>query len=194
MKLKKAQREALLAWIAEGLQSDEINKRATLFEPTFEVTRQQVDHYRKTRNIEIQKLRKDGEYTALNTGLAIREKRVELLQELAERMRDDLLVKKLLWTPQVKGIGGADNYERIDYEEFNSAEVLQLRGVLDDIAAEVNERVRRQEVTGKDGKPLIPSPKFDLSNLSDEEINAIDHAVLTLERHSHSDTSVKNGN
>lgn len=194
MKLKKTQREALLAWIAEGLQSDEINKRATLFEPTFEVTRQQVDHYRKTRNIEIQKLRKDGEYTALNTGLAIREKRVELLQELAERMRDDLLVKKLLWTPQVKGIGGADNYERIDYEEFNSAEVLQLRGVLDDIAAEVNERVRRQEVTGKDGKPLIPSPKFDLSNLSDEEINAIDQAVLTLERHSHSDTSVKNGN
>jgi hypothetical protein len=194
MKLKKAQREALLAWIAEGLQSDEINKRATLFEPTFEVTRQQVDHYRKTRNIEIQKLRKDGEYTALNTGLAIREKRVELLQELAERMRDDLLVKKLLWTPQVKGIGSADNYERIDYEEFNSAEVQQLRGVLDDIAAEVNERVRRQEVTGKDGKPLIPSTKFDLSNLSDEEINAIDQAVLTLERHSHSDTSVKNGN
>jgi hypothetical protein len=192
MKLKKTQREALLVWIAEGLQSDEINKRATLFEPTFEVTRQQVDHYRKTRKIDIQKLRKDGEYTALNTGLAVREKRVELLQELAERMRYDLLVKNLLWTPQVKGIGGADNYERIDYEEFNSAEVQQLRGALDDIAAEVNERVRRQEVTGKNGKPLIPSRKFDLSNLSDEEINAIDQAVLTLERHNHSDTSVKN--
>ena len=194
MKLKKTQREALLAWVAEGLQSDEINKRAAVFDSPFEVTRQQVDHYRKTRKIEIEKLRKVGEFTALNTGLAIREKRVELLQELAERMRDDLLVKKLLWTPQVKGIGGAENFERIDYEEFNLAEVQQLRGVLDDIAAEVNERVKRQEVTGRDGKPLIPSPKFDLSNLSDEEINAIDQAVLTLERHSHSDTSVKNGN
>jgi len=194
MKLKKTQREALLAWVAEGLQSDEINKRAAVFDPPFDVTRQQVDHYRKTRRIEIEKLRKDGEFTALNTGLAVREKRVELLQELAFVMRDDLLVKKLLWTPQVKGIGGADNYERIDYEEFNTAEVMQLRGVLDDIAAEVNERVKRQEVTGKNGAPLIPAAKFDLSNLSDEELNAIDQAVLTLERHSSADASVKNGN
>lgn len=171
MKLKKTQRENVLAWIAEGLQTDEINKRAALSDSPFEVTRQQVDHYRKTRGVDIEKLRKDGEFTALNTGLAIREKRVELLQQLAEVMRVDLFDKALLWTPQVKGIGGVGNYERIDYEEFNTAEVQQLRGVLDDIAAELNERTKKLEHSGPNGGAI---PIFDLDAWKKEREQRID--------------------
>jgi hypothetical protein len=159
MKLKKTQREALLAWVAEGLQTDEINKRAALFASPFEVTRQQVDFYRKTRKVDIEQLRKEGEFTALNTGLSVKEKRVDLLHQLAEKMRQDLLENNLLWVPQVKGIGGADNFERVDYEEFNAAEVMQLRGVLDDIAAELNERMKKLEHSGPGGGAI---PIFDM--------------------------------
>ena len=53
MRLKKAQREALLSWIAEGLQTDEINKRAAKFKPRFNVSTRLVTHYRKTRGVKL---------------------------------------------------------------------------------------------------------------------------------------------
>jgi len=165
MKLKKGQKENLLQWIAEGLHTDEINQRASLFKSPFEVTRQQVDHYRKTRHVDIESLKQAGEFTALNTGLAVREKRVALLQRLADRMVQDLFDEDLVWTDEVKGIGGADNFERIDYKEFNQAEVAQLRGVLDDIAAEMNERIKKLEHSGPDGGPI---PIFDLDRWKKE--------------------------
>jgi len=187
MNLKKQHKEALLAWVAEGLQTDEINKRAALFTSPFSVTRQQVDHYRKTRGVDIEQLRADGEYTELNPGLAIRERRVALLQQLAETMREDLFEKKLLWTSQVKGIGGAGNFERIEYEEFNSGEVQQLRGVLDDIAAELSERAKKLEHSGPDGSPIqIGLPSFDLTKLkeylSDGDLEILQQAAEVIER------------
>jgi hypothetical protein len=44
-----------------------------------------------------------------------------------------------------KGIGSQDNYERVEYEEFNKAEVESLRGVLDDIAREVGDRSKIEQ-------------------------------------------------
>lgn len=167
----------MLEWIAEGLESGEINKRAAKQKPPFTVTRQQVDHYRKSREIDLQTLKKADEHTALNSGLALRAERVSLLQNLATAMADDLLNKNLLWLEQAKGIGSAENYERIDYQEFNSAEVQQLRGVLDDIAAEVNERIKKHEVTGKDGGPLLP---FDMEAWKAEREKRLS-AIKTLE-------------
>lgn len=139
MKLEKKQREKLLMWVAEGLQSDEINKRAAKFKPPFVVTRQHVDYYRKTRKIDIEEIKQVDETTALTSGLALKEKRVGTLQQLADLMLEDLLNGKL-WTDQVKGIGGAENFERVEYKEFNGAEVAQVRGVLDDIAKELGHR------------------------------------------------------
>ncbi len=165
MKLNKKQKTKLLEWIAEGLESGEINKRAAKHKPPFDVTRQQVDHYRKTREVDLKQLKQAGEHTALNSGLAMKSARVELLQRLATAMANDLLEKKLLWLDQAKGIGGAENYERIDYQEFNSAEVQQLRGTLDDIAAEVNDRIKKHEVTGKDGAPI---PLFNMETWKEE--------------------------
>lgn len=163
MRLKKEQREALLAWIAEGLETDEINQRAEKFMPKFKVTRQQVDHYRKTRGIEIQTIRESGEFSALIKGLAKVEERVHLLQELAEKMRADLLEKdgRGFWLPQVKGIGSGLDFERVEYEEFNTAEVAQLRGVLDDIAQELGERGKTLEHKGNIGL-------FDIAAWKDE--------------------------
>jgi len=164
MRLNKKQRAQLLTWIAEGLETGEINKRAHAFKPTFQVTRQQVDHYRKTRDVKLDEIKDADENSALRQGLSLKENRVKLLHDLAELLRSDIFDKRLLWVDQAKGIGSGDNYERIDYQELNTAEIIQLRGVLDDIASEVGERVKKQEVTGKDGKPLLPD-SVDLDDL-----------------------------
>ena len=129
-----------MSWIGEGLETDEINVRAAKWNPHFKVTRTQVDHYRKTRKVDLEGIRENGEFDALTTGLSQREKRVERLQKLADLLIKDLFENDLLWTNEVKGIGGADNFERIDYKLFNTAEVAQLRGVLEDIAHEMGDR------------------------------------------------------
>lgn len=183
MKLNKKQREQLLVWVAEGLESGEINKRAAKFKPAFQVTRQQVDHYRKTREVSIEEIKEQGETSALTTGLALKENRVKMLQDLANLLVTDIFKDGLLWTENAKGLGSGPAFERYDYKEFNAAEVRELRGVLEDIASEVGERVKKQELTGKDGKPLLP-PRgpVNLSDLTEEELDALEIAVAAVER------------
>lgn len=186
MVLKKTQREALLQWIAEGLESDEINKRAAKFKPPFKVTRQNVSKYRKTRGVKLEQIQEEAETSALKTGLALKENRVATLQKLANRLLEDLFGEgenNRLWLTMVKGIGSHDNYERVEYQEFNRSEIESLRGLLDDIASEIGERVRRADLTSG-GKPL-PRPGIDpkqLRNLSNDELIALETAAEILER------------
>lgn len=183
MKLTKKQRTQLLAWIAEGVDSGEINARAKKFKPPFKVSRQQVDYFRKSRGVDIDQIKNEEEFDALKSGLALKENRVQLLQDLAEKMKKDIFEDGLLWTDEVKGVGSADNFQLIDYKLFNASEVQQLRGVLSDIAEEVGGRVQRKELTGKDGKPLIPDRKpVNLSRMTEEELDALEKATLAIER------------
>lgn len=146
MLLKRRQKKILLQWVAEGLQSDEINERAAVFDPPFQVSRQQVDYYRKTRRVDLEAIQHIDEQTALTAGYAIKEHRVYKLSLLAALMEHDLL-NGLLWTDDRKGVGSGTVAEVIDFEEFNKAEVDAYRGVLDDIAKETGGRVVRQDVT-----------------------------------------------
>ncbi len=139
MRLKKGQKEKLLEWISEGLQSDEINHRAMAFEPSFSVSKQLVDYYRATRQKSLAAMQATAEHTALTAGLALKAVRVHRLQQLAALMEKDLF-GGFLWTDQVKSLGSGEFMEIVDYEEFNTAEVQQYRGVLDDIAKEVGDR------------------------------------------------------
>jgi hypothetical protein len=160
MKLKKSQAEHLLTLIGEGLKTDEINKRAEKFDPSFSVSRAQVQHYRKTRQIDIDAIRKAGELRGLTEGLATKEARVDLLKKLADKMRDDLLVEpeskddSRWWVHNVKGIGRGDDFQQVDIYEFNASETRELRGVLDDIAAETGGRVKNLDLN-RDGTPII---------------------------------------
>jgi hypothetical protein len=98
-------------------------------------------------------------------------------------MMGDLMGGDKMWLLQVKGIGSHDNYERVEYWEFNRSEVESLRGVLDDIASEVGERIRKTDLTSG-GKPL-PRPGIDpkqLKNLSNDELIALETAAEILER------------
>ena len=146
MRLRKSQKEALLSWIAEGLQSDEINARAAEHDPSFSVSRQQVDYYRKTRQADIGTITRVAEMDALTQGLALKEVRVAKLQQLAALMERDLF-GGFMWTDQVKSIGSGDSQQVVEYEEFNGAEVAAYRGVLDDIAKEVGGRVEKHDTT-----------------------------------------------
>ncbi len=142
MKLEKSQRDEVLKLVAEGLETDAINKRAAVFEPPFSVSRAQVDYYRKTRKVNIKELVEAGEYDALTAGLSLKAERVKRLQLLAALLEEDLF-NGVLWTQDVKMIGSGTFQERVEFETFNSAEVQQYRGVLDDIAKEIGERVQK---------------------------------------------------
>lgn len=171
MKLNKKQKKHFLELLAEGLETGEINKRAAKFKPAFEVTRSQVDYYRKTREVDLQKIKEEDENSALKTGLAVRENRVKLLNDMAEKLRKDLFEGDKIWLDQAKGLGSGPTWERYEYKEFNAGEIAQLRGILDDIASEMNERIKRTELTGKDGQPLV-------NKLKDLDFNLLPTEVL----------------
>ena len=158
MRLKKAQKEAILRWVADGLGSDEINELAAGFIPPFAVSRPQVTYYRRTRNADIAALVAAGEQRALSEGLALRGERVTKLKQLATLLERDLFGGSL-WLDQVKGVGSGMAAEVVDYEEFNKAEVDAYRGLLDDIAKELGDRKHQTELSGalkiQDGRPLL---------------------------------------
>ena len=154
MRLKKSQKEALLKWVAEGLQSDEINGLASDFMPPFSVSRQQVDYYRKTRKQDIEIITREGELDALTTGLSLKAERIKSLKMLAKLMEKDLF-GGFLWTDRVKSIGSGDSAIVVEYEEFNKSEVSEYRATLDDIAKEIGDRKQSIEHSGPDGGPII---------------------------------------
>lgn len=129
----------VIAWLAAGYRSDEINKRAADLDSPFEVSRRQVAYYRRTRDIDIKKIEAANEHKALNAGLALVSERVRKLKRLAQLLEDDIF-GDLLWTDNVKGVGSGEKALIVDYEEFNAAEVAAYRGVLDDIAREIGHR------------------------------------------------------
>ncbi len=148
MRLKKGQKEAVLRWLVEGLQSDEINDRAATFIPPFVISPRQATYYRKTRNADIQALVAAGEQDALLEGLALKAERVIKLKQLAALLERDLF-GGFLWVEDVKSVGSGLTAEVVDFEKFNSAEVKEYRATLDDIAKEVGHRVTKQEVDTK---------------------------------------------
>ncbi len=163
-KLRKAQREALLSWIAEGLGTTEINERAGAFHDPFEASTQLVDYYRRRNGIEIQRLITAGEQRAMLSGLGKKAERVDTLKQLAEKLKADLLEEDLLWLDRVKSIGSGDYQQVIPYREFNQAEVESLRGVLDDIAKELGDRKQQTDHLLK---------MVDFSRLTPEQLDRI---------------------
>jgi hypothetical protein len=144
LKLNEAQRAEVLKLVAAGKKSDAINEAGARFDPPFSVSRQQINKYRKSKKVSITEIRKKKEKSALNRGLALKEKRVEKLQKLAALLEKDFFGnKKRLWLKDKKGIGSGPMCKIFDFETFNAAEVAQYRGILDDIAREVGDRAAK---------------------------------------------------
>lgn len=140
MELTDKQKNHLLSLIGEGLKTREINQRAALFKPPYKVSRQQVDFYRDTRGVKLAEITEASESEALRTGLALKEGRVETLNELGLLLKRELLSEQKLWLRREKAIGSGMATKFIEEEDFNLTELNALRAVLDDIAKEMNGR------------------------------------------------------
>lgn len=149
MRLEKDQKAKLLEWVAEGLRTDEINKRAAQEIPPFNVSRGQVAFFRETRGIKLSEIAEVLDDDALTTGLAIRAERVRRLQLLAGLLEDDLFAGGT-WVDDVKGVGGMT----VHIEKFNGPMVEQYRGVLDDIAREMGDRKAGIKLGGDRDNPV----------------------------------------
>lgn len=159
--------------ISEGLKSREINKRAAKHKPPYKVSRQQVDFYRKSRGVKLDEIEEASESQALKTGFALREKRVEALDELAGLLHQELTKGGRRWLPQVKLIGSGRQTVRVDYEVFNRSEVDALFKALDELAKETGGRNYQLAAPGGDDEDLSDE---DLAELSDEELEALAHS------------------
>lgn len=165
MKITTAQREALLGWVVQGLPPAEINEKAAAFDPPFEVSRQQINFYRKSRAVKVREIREQSEDQVLTKGLATIAGRVRKLMELAVLLEEDLFEKTKIWLRQRRAIGSGDGQEFIVERVFNEAEVKQYRGILDDIAREKGERKQSLELEGDVSMNIVRLP----AKLSAEE-------------------------
>jgi hypothetical protein len=173
-RLRKKQKEAVLSWIAEGLETGEINERAAKFKPPFDVSRAQVDYFRSTRAADLKAIQAASETQALTSGYALKEARVMALQTLANLMYRDL-TSGFLWLDQVKALGAGPTMEIVDYEDFNTAEMQQLRGVFDDIAKELGHRKTVIELNWRD---IAKQRGYDPDQLYRDMVNAARTRIL----------------
>lgn len=84
----------------------------------------------------------------LSSGLALNFERIEKLDKLADLLWRELNTTDKRWLPDVKQIGQGEQAERVDLVRFNSGLIQQFRETLEDIAAEMGQRVRGLNVTG----------------------------------------------
>lgn len=82
----------------------------------------------------------------LKSHYALMHKRVQELDELATLLRKEIHEKEKYYLTDVKQIGYGEFAERVDLEVFNDKLISEFRATLTDIAAEMGERVKKQEV------------------------------------------------
>ena len=156
MRLNKKQKEEVIRCIGEGLRTDEINQLGERFSKPFQVSRSQVQYYRNKYRVDLDQMTLDADNLALQQGVALKAVRVRKLALLSGMMEEDIFDNGKLWVTREKCIGGGKDGKFIEEDEFNEAEVKQLRGVYDDIAREVGDRRNNVDLDPDDtGKRLV---------------------------------------
>lgn len=80
-------------------------------------------------------------------GYARMHRRVQKLDELADKLEGLIDIEDRLWLPDVKSVGTGLTAERVDLITFNDALIREYRATLADIAAELGERVKATKQT-----------------------------------------------
>jgi hypothetical protein len=99
----------------------------------------------------------------LKSRFALMHKRVELLDRKIQQLVEITDSESGVWLPDVKSVGTGPGAERVDLVQFNSDAFKELREYLDDIAAELGERVKKTDATVN----LIPKTYLDLDQDED---------------------------
>ena len=144
--LLEHQRLKLIEWIASGLSNKQINQRAAKYVDPFHVGSEILYYYRTYKQLDITAMKRLQEANAFNTGLAIRARRIEKLNAIAEIIYDHLVNEDGMWVDRTKLIGRGANASMIVEREFNDAEVKEFRLLMNDIALEVGQRVHKADV------------------------------------------------
>lgn len=91
---------------------------------------------------------------AIQSGFALFFRRIARLNELAELLWEEINTEHKRWLRDVKQIGSGEFAERIDLIRFNAGLIEQFRKTLEDLAAEMGERAKGIEISGRGGGPL----------------------------------------
>jgi len=145
MELTKKQQTHLLAAVAEGLKTNEINRRAASFKPPYKVSRQQVDFYRDSRGVKLKEIAEASESESLKAGFALREERVRVLSEMGAGLYQDL---KTCLRSLADG-------------EFKEGEIRQLRGIFDDLAKEMGDRKTKLEAQVEQSGEMVIRVEYE---------------------------------
>jgi hypothetical protein len=144
-RLKRQQREILLTWLAADYDWRLILAwcdEAEIPQPS----RAGASYYRTKYGLRIDELRKQRRDGALNTGLALKEERVERLKQHADAL------EKIKWVPDEKG------------RLWNEA---AWRETLEDIAAEMGHRKQGVDITSNgESVGVLPIVALDYRTLS----------------------------
>lgn len=150
-KLLEPQQIQLIQWLGEGLTTDEINELAAKESPPFHITPALNTYYRSTspHKEQIKEIRDRIQEKVFSEGLALASERAKRLLKLARLLEADLHERYKVWLKDVKGIGSGEQFERVEFETFNAAEIKELRAIYDDIAKETGGRINRVDLTSK---------------------------------------------
>jgi hypothetical protein len=110
----------------------------------------------------------------IRTGFALQHKRILSLDRIVTKLIEMTEDEDKVWLPDVKAIGNGPNAERVDLVNFNAPLFALIDKYKASIAAEMGERVKKTELTGKDGGPIKIAPVVDYSKLTDEELVEIE--------------------
>ncbi|HEY3991520.1 MAG TPA: hypothetical protein VGM01_01460 [Ktedonobacteraceae bacterium] len=100
----------------------------------------------------------------LLTGYALMYRRVAQLNEQVEQLIAMTKDSDKVWMPDVKSIGTGPTAERVDLVTFNAQLFHEIRATFDDIAKEVGERVKKQEM-----KVTLPKAYLETADELDDD-------------------------
>lgn len=160
-KLDNEQRAHLLEKIVSGEiknWADAKRVGAAFYRP-FSPSNKQYTRQRGNAGVEVGKIRAAERRSAAQTGLAVRDARINKLKRLFER-HERLIEARAEEVSEIEsGKTGllAKDYRGKDADipvyKYDAALIKEMRGLLDDLAKEVGDRTTKMDVTS-DGKPL----------------------------------------
>lgn len=129
-----------------------------------------------TFDMEWEHIKDDERRKVMQYGLALDFERVTKLKRLADFLENQIYESgedglfHNVWLPDVKQIGAGEYTERVDIERFNAPLIGEYRSVLDDIAKEVGGRIKKSELTGRDGGAIeISAPQVYLPAIDETD-------------------------
>lgn len=170
LKLTAPQKIFLLGLLADGYTTTQVNIACSHFKPPFEITDTTATYYRRKAKIKYLQRQEEALDTGWSDGLARKEERIKVLKRLAERMMRDLLrddpAEEKIWLDNLKGLGQGPNFFTFPYKDFNHQQVIQLRGILEDIAKEVGQRSTKIDMTTNANQGEIAQIRIPAENLA----------------------------